>query len=110
MSVHLLFLFFLQCGLAFAFTYFITRIVLKEDPNSDPMRTIAAVRKVRNIIAIITVIIPPAMYAAYYKSLPMGQPTTVAIWPSVWIFMILLALVLALTIAMGKHQKHPAEE
>lgn len=110
MPVHLLFLFFLQCGLAFVFTYFIARILLKGNQETDSASTISAMRKVRNIITVITVIIPPAMFAAYYQSLPQDQSTAVAIWPSVWIFLILLALVLALTFAMVKHPDHPAGE
>jgi len=106
MPVHLLFLFVFQSGLAFAFTLFIAKILLKGESDAGPLHLIAGMRKLRNIIAVVTLILPPAMFFAYYHSLPDGQSTGVAIWPSAWIFMILLALVLALTVAMNQHDKH----
>jgi hypothetical protein len=40
------------------------------------------------------------MFLAYYKSLPDGEPTTIALWPAIWIFMILAAVPTALQLAV----------
>jgi hypothetical protein len=108
MSFHLIFLFLFQSGLAFAFSYFIAKIVFTGcEPESLP-----GLRKGMKIIVGITLAsclaLPPVMFYAYYKALPEGQPTNVAVWPAVWIFMILAAVVLALSLVIWKSApKHP---
>lgn len=102
MSFHLIFLFAFQSGLAFAFSYFISRILLGglEGAGRDSM--LRGMRKMRLIAAAFAVLLPVVMFIAYYKSLPEGQPVSLAVWPAVWIFMILAAVVLAMTLAMAR--------
>jgi len=104
MGVHLIFLFLFQGGLAFAFTYFIARILLGGGDSEARERIIGGMRKIQLIVAALAVIMTPAMFFAYFKSLPEGQPVSLAIWPAVWILIILLAVILALQIAM--HRPH----
>lgn len=109
MSAHLIFLFLFQSGLAFAFSYFITRILLggNEGPARESMLT--GIRKIRLIVAVSAVILPLAMFVAYKQSLPEGQSLALAVWPAVWIFMILLAVILALSLAMWAKAGGPSK-
>ncbi|HKJ91451.1 MAG TPA: hypothetical protein VJ960_09990 [Oceanipulchritudo sp.] len=100
MPVHLIFLFLFQSGLAFAFSYFIARIVLGGSEKDPPERIKRGIRTVRRIAAGACLILPPLMFIAYFQSLPEGKPTALAIWPAAWILMILAAVVLALSIAL----------
>jgi hypothetical protein len=107
MSANLIFLFLFQSGLAFAFSYFITRILLggHEGDSVDSMK--AGIKKVRWVVVASALVLPAAMFVAYFKSLPEGQSIALAIWPAVWILMILLAVILALTLAMRKRDNRP---
>ena len=67
-------------------------------------RTVAGMRKIRLLILGTSVIFPLAMFSAYYKSLPDGQPVSLAIWPAVWILVILMALAGGMTMGMRYHQ------
>lgn len=109
MSVHLIFLFLFQSGLAFAFSYFIARILLGSNEAESREGMLAGMRKIRALVAILTLVLPPVMFVAYFKSLPEGKSISLAIWPAVWIGMILLAIVLALTIAMLRKPETPPE-
>jgi hypothetical protein len=109
MSFHLLFLFIFQSGLAFAFSYFITRVLLGGHGGDSRESMIAGIRKIRWVVAASALILPPAMFYAYYKSLPEGQSIALAIWPAVWILMILLAVMLALTVAMMRKPVGPSD-
>ena len=102
MPVHLIFLFLFQSGLAFAFSYFIARILLGSNEAEARAQMLAGMRKVRLGVAVMAVGLPPVMFAAYYKSLPDGKSASLALWPAAWIFMILLAVVLALSVAMWR--------
>lgn len=99
MPVHLLFLFLFQSALAFAFSYFIARIIISGSEEDSRESLLCGIRKVRNIALAGSAILPAAMFVAYYNSLPEGQPAAIALWPAGWIFMIMLAVVVALTIA-----------
>lgn len=108
MPVHLLFLFLFQSALAFAFSYFIARVIISgsEDDSRDTL--IRGISKVRNIALVGAFVLPAAMFVAYYNSLPEGKPATIALWPAGWIFMIMLAVVLALSLAgRGKAGAQP---
>lgn len=102
MSFHLIFLFLFQSGLAFAFSYFIAKIVL----NGCDEESLPKLRRGLGIICGLTVVsaiaLPPVMFFAYYKALPEGKPANIALWPAVWIFMILAAVVLALSLVIWK--------
>ena len=100
MPTYLLFLFLFQGGLAFVFTYFIAILILKGSADGDSQKSLKVIRKLRNSISIGAILIPLAMFVAFYKSLPEDQPTNVAIWPALWIFVILASVVLALTVAI----------
>jgi hypothetical protein len=102
MPVHLIFLFIFQGGLAFIFTYVLASVLLKTRDTESRDRAISGIRKIRLIILASAVILPPAMFAAYYGSLPEGKSYTVALWPAGWILVILLAVITALTIAIRK--------
>jgi len=105
MPIHLIFLFIFQSGLAFAFSYFIARIIVNSSQEDARDGILAGICLVRKIVLGFCVILPPLMFLAYFKSLPEGKSTSLAVWPAAWILMILLAVVLALTLAMRK----PAE-
>ncbi|MEX0326059.1 MAG: hypothetical protein AB3N33_08235 [Puniceicoccaceae bacterium] len=109
MSAHLIFLFLFQSGLAFAFSYFITRILLGGNEGSSRESMLTGIRKIRLVVAAFTVILPLAMFFAYMKSLPEGKSLSLAVWPAVWIFMILAAVILALTMAMRSKPAGPSE-
>lgn len=102
MSFHLIFLFLFQSGLAFAFSFFIARIML----SGSDAESLPRFRKIMTVVGGITLagclILPPLMFFAYYKALPEGQPASIAIWPAVWIFMILASVVLALSLVIWK--------
>jgi len=100
MSVHLIFLFLFQGGLAFAFSFFIARIILSGSDGLARTNLVRGIRKIRMIVLAAVVLLPPAMFLAYYKSLPEGKSTSLAVWPAVWILVILLAVLLALSLAM----------
>jgi cytochrome bd-type quinol oxidase subunit 2 len=102
MPVHLLFLFLLQSGLAFAFSFFIARILLNGSKAEGRDKLLAAIRIVRKVVAALALILSPALFFAYYNSLPEGQSAVLALWPAVWIFLILAAVVLALTLAIWR--------
>lgn len=99
MPFHLIFLFLLQSGLAFAFSFFIVRIILGGSEGESREKSRTVIRKTRNVVLGFSVILPPVMFFAYYKSLPPGQSTSLAVWPAAWILMILGAVVLALSVA-----------
>lgn len=99
MPAHLVFLFIFQSGLAFAFSYFICRLILR---GADPARRpglLRIVQRIRTVFLSAALILPPAMFLAYYKSLPDGQPGSIAAWPAAWMLLILLAVPLALWLA-----------
>lgn len=109
MSFHLIFLFLFQSGLAFAFSFLIAKIVVSGcEPESLP-----GLRRGLRWIALLTlacaIALPPVMFFAYYKALPEGKPASIALWPAVRIFMILGAVVLALSLVIWKSgDKHSA--
>lgn len=99
MPAHLIFLFLFQSALAFAFSYFIARIIISGSEQESRDKLLRGIGRIRNIALAGTVILPAAMFVAYYNSLPEGKPATIALWPAGWIFMIMLAVVLALSLA-----------
>jgi len=105
MPVHLIFLFLFQSGLAFAFSFFIAKVLLDgvADPASSSLP--GGIRLVRNGALGLAVVLAPLMYVAYYNSLPEGKPATLAAWPAAWIFMILAAVAAALETALSRHRK-----
>ena len=105
MPVHLIFLFLFQSGLAFAFSYFISRIVLGGGDKEPPEGIQRGLRTIRLIAVGASLILPPLMFIAYFQSLPEGKSTALALWPAAWIFMILAAVVLALSIALRQATK-----
>lgn len=100
MSAHLIFLFLFQGGIAFGFSYFIVRVMMGGLGDHARKRMVAAIRKIRLLILGTAVIFPLAMFSAYYKSLPEEQPISLAIWPAIWILVILLALAGGLSMGM----------
>ena len=102
MPIHLIFLFLFQGGLAFAFSYFIARILIggREDSSRDEL--LKGLDKIRNVVLVFTLLLPPVMFFAYFKSLPAGNSVALAIWPAAWIFTILFAIVAALFLATAK--------
>lgn len=104
MSVHLIFLFLFQGGLAFAFTYFIARVLLG-GADQDGSRMAGGIRKIRLVVLGSALVLPLAMFAAYYKSLPEDASTSLALWPAAWILVILLAVVAALSLALQRADK-----
>lgn len=99
MPAHLVFLFLFQSGLAFAFSYFICRLILRGSTDASRPGLLVIVQRIRRFFLIAALILPPAMFLAYYKSLPEGEPGTIAAWPAVWILLILLAVPTALWFA-----------
>lgn len=100
MSAHLIFLFLFQGGIAFGFSYVIIRVMMGGLKDDSRQRMVAGLGKIRLLILGSAVIFPLAMFSAYYKSLPEGQPVSLAVWPAIWILVILLALVGGITIGM----------
>lgn len=86
--------------MAFAFTLFISTIIARE-------ANLLNVRRVRNGILAVAVILPLASFWVYQKSLPPGEPTNKAFWPALWIFMILLAVALGVSAALWKVRRKP---
>ena len=102
MGPHLIFLFLFQSGLAFAFSYFIARIMIGNNEGESRLKMLRGIRKIQWIAAALALFMAPAMFFAYLKSLPDGQPVSLAVWPAVWILMILLAVIVALGMASRK--------
>jgi len=100
MSAHLIFLFFFQGGLAFAFSYFIVRVLLGGLDQDRRVQMIQGMRKIRLMVIFASLILPVAMFGAYYKSLPEGQSVALAVWPAVWILVIMAALVTGISLGM----------
>ena len=100
MSAHLIFLFFFQGGLAFAFSYFIVRVLLGGLDADAHKRMIHGMQKIRLLVIFASLVLPLAMFGAYYKSLPEGQSVPLAIWPAVWILVIMLALIVGISVGM----------
>ena len=109
MSAHLIFLFIFQSGLAFAFSFFITRVLLGGNEGESRESLLVGIRKIRLVVLASAVLLPPAMFLAYYKSLPEGESISLAIWPAVWILMILLAVIGALSLAMQRKPGGPED-
>jgi hypothetical protein len=105
MTSHLLFLFLFQGGIAFAFTYFIARVLLDGLAGEARDRMLKGMGKVRLLMIACALFFPAAMFGAYYKSLPEGESTGLALLPALWILVIMLALVAGLTLAMLRPQK-----
>lgn len=108
MPAHLLFLFIFQSGLAFAFTWFIARVILSGSTEEGRLALQSGMRKVRLIVVILTCVLTPAFFFAYLKSLPEGKSWTLAAWPAAWICMILLSVVIALSLVIRAPAK-PSE-
>ncbi len=102
MGVHLIFLFLFQSGLAFAFSFFIARIMLGGNKGEARESLKRGIRKIQWIVGGVALVLTPAIFFAYLESLPEGQPVSMAVWPAVWILMILAAIVLALGLAVLK--------
>lgn len=107
MPVHLVFLFLFQSGLAFAFTFFIGRVILGGSTAESAERIKSGMRKMRLLALLLAVLLAPVFFIAYYKSLPEGKSWTLAAWPAAWIFMILFAVVIALTLVIRSPDKRP---
>lgn len=105
MPVHLIFLFLFQSGLAFAFSYFIVKVLLDGAPDPASSTLPKGVRLVRNGALGTALILSPLMFFAYFKSLPEGKPATLAVWPAAWIFLILVAVAGALETALRRSVK-----
>jgi hypothetical protein len=108
MSTNLIFLFFFQGGLAFAFSYFIMRVMVTGLDQDGRDRMIKGMKKVTLLGILASVVLPLAMFGAYYKSLPEGQSIALAIWPAVWILVIMVALLIG--ISMGMRAKPPNKQ
>lgn len=100
MPTHLVFLFIFQSGLAFAFSYFISRILIQGAKAEARPPLLRIISRIQRVFLVAGLFLPPAMFLAYYKSLPEGEPTTIALWPAIWIFMILAAVPTALQLAV----------
>ena len=57
------------------------------------------IRKIQWIVAGVALVLTPSMFFAYLESLPEGEPVSLAVWPAIWILMILVAIILALELA-----------
>lgn len=99
MPIHLIFLFLFQSGLAFAFSYFIARVLLNGSQPENLDTFLRGLRFVRNLVMAICLVLPPVVFLAYFKSLPEDKSASVALWPAAWVFVILAAVVAALSIA-----------
>jgi hypothetical protein len=99
MPTHIVFLFLFQAGLAFAFSFFITRLLVHGSKRNSSSGLLRIIRRIRIGFCVAAIILPPAMFFAYFKSLPEGQPTSIALWPAAWIFLILAAVPTALWLA-----------
>ena len=60
------------------------------------------IRKICLGLGGLSLILPVALFAAYYGSLPEGEPIALAIWPAAWMASILLSLILSMSLAMQK--------
>jgi hypothetical protein len=100
MSAHLIFLFFFQGGLAFAFSYFIVRVMVTGLNQDGRDRMIKGMNKIMLLGILASVVLPLAMFGAYYKSLPEGQSIALAIWPAIWILVIMVALLIGISMGM----------
>ncbi len=107
MSVHLIFLFLFQGGLAFAFSYFIARVLVDGAVGESRSSMLRGICKIRLVVVISSVVLPLVMFAAYYKSLPEDASVSLALWPAAWILVILLSVVAALTLAMQRPGRTP---
>lgn len=101
MSGFLLLLFLFQSGLAFAFTLFLVRLICRGTPDEELNKTARGLRWFRNGVAIFSLIIPLLVFLAFWASLPPDAEMMTAVWPAVWIAMILAAITMAL--AVGSH-------
>lgn len=84
------------------FTFVLATVLLNSRDHESRERSIRGIRWIRLIFLGASAILPVAMFAAYYGSLPEGKSFTVALWPAAWILVILLAVVIALSIAIRK--------
>lgn len=84
------------------FTYVLASVLLQTRDADSRQRAVHGIRKIRLIIIGASLLLPVAMFAAYYGSLPEGKSYTVALWPAAWILVILLAVILALSIAIRR--------
>ena len=105
MSPHLIFLFLFQGGLAFAFSYFIVRVLLGGSDPAGRENILKGMKTIRKLLIVCTLILPAAMFAAYFKSLPEDASISLAVWPAVWIFVIMAALIAAMSMAMNRPDK-----
>lgn len=89
MSPFLILLFGFQSALALAFTFFITRLLLKGVTPEE----IPATRKRLFWVLVgggaFVVTIPLLVLLAFIASLPEGESIAIAIWPAVWVAMIM---------------------
>lgn len=102
----LLLVFLFQSGLAYAFSYFVCRMVTGDpDARAD---TKIVLLKVRTGFIFLSLLLPSAMFLAFWFSLPEGRPATMAALPALWLFLILAAVVVAITRAVRKFDAESA--
>lgn len=86
------------------FSFVLASVLLNNRDSESRQRIARGVRWVRAIALGSSAVLPVAMFAAYYGSLPEGQSYTVALWPAAWILVILMAIVIALSIAIHRNR------
>jgi hypothetical protein len=91
MSGFLLLLFVFQSGLACAFTFFITRLVLQggQDGGGAAQRKPLPYGWLLGCGAAASCIIPLLVFGAFLASLPEDAERSIAVWPAVWVAMIM---------------------
>lgn len=95
MPIYLVFVFLLMSGIAFAGAWFFTESVFRESPQRSLLMF-------RNGLTLFALIFPVAIYGVYFASLPAGETWITAFYPALWIFMVLIAVVLGMTVALAR--------
>ncbi|MCC5834928.1 MAG: hypothetical protein JJU20_09370 [Opitutales bacterium] len=93
MPFFLVFVFLMMSGIAFVFAWFFAEVVFRDSPDRS-------LQRFRNGLALFTLVFPNVSFGLYYASLPEGESWVTAFYPALWIFMVLGAIVLGVTVAL----------
>ena len=111
MSGQLILLFLFQAGLALAFTWFISRVLIGDAAGEARERLQRVLCRARLAVLALAALLPAVLFAVYARSLPEDQPLALALWPALWMLLILTGVAAGLTLALraraGKEERQP---
>jgi hypothetical protein len=108
MAFPLVIVFLFQAVLAFAFTWFMSNLLLQGEREAEP--PIDGFRRIRSIAVGANLILPSLLFLIYRASLPEGASISPAVIASLWAFLLLLGISSGLSLAIRGGARSLKEE